>query len=68
MIKLRLDATEEEAALIKRAARKQGLSVSGFVRGVFSRNHQTTQKTSQPAAPMLRHKSQAKDSPGQHAP
>ena len=68
MIKLRLDATQEEVALIKKAAGTQGLSVSGFVRELFARNHRAKRKTSQPAARIVRRDSEAKQSRAERAP
>jgi hypothetical protein len=68
MIKLRLDASDEEVILIKKAARSQGLSVSGFVRGLFAQNHRAKQKTSQSAARVVRREAEAKHSRAQRAP
>ena len=68
MIKLRLDATQEEAALIEKAARRQGLTVSGFVRELFARNYRAKRKNSQSAARIVRREAEAKHSPAQRAP
>ena len=67
MIKLRLDASDEEMALIKKAARRQGLSVSSFVRELFARNHRARRRTSQSAAQIVRREAE-KGSLSQRAP
>ena len=68
MVKFRVQATEEEVALIKKAARKRGLSVSGFVREIFARGPLGKGKSSQSVAVILDRKTQPKTSLGQRAP
>ena len=68
MIKFRVDATEKELALIKKAARKQGVSVSDFVREVFARNHRARRKAGPYRALTFPSKLETKHSSRQRAP
>jgi hypothetical protein len=68
MIKFRVEGTEKELALIKKAARKQGVSVSDFVREVFARNHRTSRKAGLYRALTFPSELEAKHSSRQRAP
>jgi hypothetical protein len=64
VIKFRLEAREEEVALIREAARKSGLSANEFMREVlFGDSHTSRRKPSQSATPTSRPKNKGSNRP-----